>query len=56
MSDAVLDATTWYRATAGKPPQTTPLDALPGKTDVCVIGAGLTGFRRHLNWSRQATA
>jgi gamma-glutamylputrescine oxidase len=44
MSDAVLDATTWYRATAGKPPQTTPLDALPGKTDVCVIGAGLTGL------------
>jgi gamma-glutamylputrescine oxidase len=44
MSDAVLDATTWYRATAGTPPQTTPPDALPGHADVCVIGAGLTGL------------
>jgi gamma-glutamylputrescine oxidase len=44
MSDAVLDATTWYRATAGTPPQTTPLDVLPGNADVCVIGAGLTGL------------
>ena len=44
MSDAVLDAVTWDRETANRQVAATPVDALPAKADVCVIGAGLTGL------------
>ncbi len=52
MSDSILDATTWYRATANRQFAASPAEALPGRVDVCIIGAGLTGLSAALELAK----
>lgn len=44
MSEAVLDSTTYYRATANRVFKGADAAQLPARVDVCVIGAGFTGL------------
>ena len=44
MSEAVLDATTYYRATANRAFKGADAAQLPSRVDVCIIGAGFTGL------------
>ncbi len=44
MSEAVLDSTTYYRATANREFKGAAAAQLPGRVDACVIGAGFTGL------------
>ena len=52
MSDSILDATTWYRATANRQFAASPAETLPGRVDVCIIGAGLTGLSAALELAK----
>ncbi len=44
MNDAVLDQTTYYRASANRVLRTCAVTDVPEHVDICVIGAGLTGL------------
>ena len=52
MTDSILDATTWYRATANRAFAASAAGALPDRVDVCVIGAGLTGLSAALELAK----
>ncbi len=49
---SVLDATTYYRASAHAAPECPPLDG-DGSVDVCIIGGGFTGLSAALELSRK---
>lgn len=44
MSDSILDAASYYRATANRQVKTAGPGQLPARVEVCVIGAGFTGL------------
>jgi len=52
MTDSVLDQTTYYSATANRTLQTSSLEALAPRVDVCVVGAGFTGLSAALELAK----